>query len=380
MQRPSAAGLVRQPARTRSRERAAAARRFHWGHDGPNRLRASVGELPALRGFTVEWAEPGFFLLSRRNRLYRSEALRPPWTPLGEFPAPFWKSAIARLRPAQRALRFMCYNVLLLPDDEIFVTFGRDVGVFRGGVFHRLDGLRRPCRVLRSACALDDRGDVYFGEYIDNPERGEILVYRYTTGNDRVEVVHRFAPGAVRHVHGIYFDPFERSLWCLTGDWEHECGILKTSDGFRTLEPVGRGDETWRAVSILFTEGHVYYGMDAEFRTNHVFRLDRATGERTDLGEIDGPVYYSAAVGSDLFFAVTAELCPSQKGRSATLWHVSEGSELSPVTSFEKDAWDRRLFMHGMLHFPRGPGLNGSLLFHAVGLKSADNRTFRVTM
>src|SRR5262249_22724453 len=157
-------------------------------------------------------------------------------------------------RPAQRLLRFLFYNVLRIEDGAVFVTFDKQAGIHEEGRFHLLEGLVKPCRVLRGACALDRNGTVYFGEYLLNPERGPVLVYRRERGTRRVEVVHPFPAGSVRHVHGIYHDPYTGSLWCVTGDGASECRMLRTRDGFATLEEIGAGDETWRCVSLLFTQ------------------------------------------------------------------------------------------------------------------------------
>ena len=38
-----------------------------------------VESVPALKGYTVEWAEKGNFYLSLRNEIYHSENLTPPF-------------------------------------------------------------------------------------------------------------------------------------------------------------------------------------------------------------------------------------------------------------------------------------------------------------
>jgi hypothetical protein len=334
--------------------------------------------VPELQGYAVEWAEPGALLLSRRDRLYRASAPGAPLTPVARFPVPRWRAMAARLRALQRLLRFFFYNVVRLPDGSLFASFDRELGVLRQGTFERLGGLSRACRVLRSACAVTPEGHVYLGEYSANPDRGPMHVYRYVPGESAVEPVHRFPPGAVRHIHGIYRDPFTGALWCTTGDRAGECQVLRSEDGFRRVEVVGAGDETWRTVSLQFTEDAVYYGTDAQFDRNHLYRLERRSGRRDVLGPVDGPVFYSHALGRDLFFTVCAELCPSQVGRCATLWHVSEGDRLSPIRSFEKDALSVHWFMFGTLHFPRGPGWADETLLHGVALRGADDRSFRL--
>jgi hypothetical protein len=92
---------------------------------------------------------------------------------------------------------------------------------------------------------------------------------------------------------------------------------------------------------------------------------------------VDGPVYYSIARGDDLFFAVTAELCASQIGRSATLWHLTPGEPLRKLRSFEKDRWPIQL-LPGTLHFPGGPGHPDRFWFSCVALAGVDGRVFEV--
>lgn len=336
-----------------------------------------VAEEPALAGCQVEWMDADGLIVSRRNQLFRTHDPARGLEAIGSFPASAWKAAAAHCRPAQRMLRFLFTNVVKLPDGRTFVAFDRDIGVLGDDGIHRLAGLVRPSRILRSACAVFD-GALFFGEYLSNAERGPMRIYRLAPGATQVEVVHIFSSGEVRHIHGLYQDPYTHSLWCLTGDRGDECRMLRSDDGCETLELVGGGDESWRAVSLLFRESALYYATDAEFATNRIYRLDRESGERETLAEIDGPAYYSRCVGKDLFFAVTAELCPSQDGRSATLWHLEEGGRPRPITSFEKDPWPVKGFLAGTIHMPGGPGAPDRFYLNGVGLTGADDRTFCV--
>ncbi len=338
----------------------------------------TVEEIPELRGFTVEWAEPGNYFLSRRNVVYHSSTLKAPFEQVAVIDAPSWKSAASNNRLLQRLLRFMVTNVVpLARRDEIFVTFDKSAGVIRDAKYRELAGLVRPCRVLRSACAVGRDGSVFFGEYLANDERGEMRIYRRRPGSDTVEVAYTFPAGSVKHIHGIYFDEFTGSLFCLTGDDLKECKILRTDDEFQTLETIGEGDETWRAVSVLFSGDSLFYGMDAEFRTNHIYRHDRAKGERRSLGEVSGTVFYSKTFGNDLFFATTAENAPAQKENVAAIWQTDGYAQLQEVIRFKKDRWHGTLFMFGTIHFPYVNRVNEGLYFSVVGVKG-DNRTYRL--
>lgn len=335
-----------------------------------------VEQIPELTGYTVEWAESGNYYLSRRNQIFHSADLKPPFRSIGTVDAPFWKTLASNVRLAQRLLRFLVYNVVPLANGEIFVTFDKTVGIIKGGKYEALAGLIRPCRVLRSGCAVDADGNVFFGEYLANTERGEMRIYKYPAGGgNRLEIAHTFPASSIKHIHGLYFDKYTGAIYCLTGDDDAECRILKSSDGFATIETVGGGDESWRAVSVLFDETHFTYGTDAEFRDNQIIRVDRQTLARQTLGEVNGTVFYSKSIGKDLFFTTTAENAPSQKENVAALWLASAEGVCENLVSFEKDLWPGGLFMFGTIHFPYSNTVGDHLFFSLVGVKG-DNKTY----
>ncbi|HEX6280342.1 MAG TPA: hypothetical protein VFZ49_10070, partial [Pyrinomonadaceae bacterium] len=336
-----------------------------------------IVEIPELRGYVVEWAEPGNYLLSRRNSLFRSADLQPPFEHPADFPAPSWRSTLARARLAQRLLRFSVNVVLPLSNGDTFVSFDKSIGVLRNGRMTALRGLRRPCRILRSGAASATDASVYFGEYFGNSDKSEVNVYRYAPGADSVEVVYTFPAGTARHVHGTYFDPFDGSLVCLTGDADHECRMIRSRDGFDTVEIIGEGDESWRAVSILFTEDAMYYGTDAEFRSNTIYRLDRGTGEREELGEVSGTVFYSQRFQGELFFTTTAENAPSQKENVAAIWNVDKEGKLIELAKFQKDLWHTSLFGFGTVYFPHASSVSDRSFFSVYATEN-DGRTFEI--
>lgn len=337
-----------------------------------------IEEIPELKGFTVEYAAPGEYYLSRRNEIFHSETLEPPFTRFATVDAPFWKSLVSGSRLAQRLLRFQVTNVIKLTNGDLFVTFDKTVGIVRNGKYLSLKGLVRPCRVMRSACAVDEFGNIYFGEYLANDERGEMRVYKYTPGGDSLETAYVFPAGSIKHIHGIYLDDFTKSLFCLTGDDEAECRFLQTFDGFKTLEAIGEGDETWRAVSVLFTQEALFYGMDAEFRKNHIFRIDRVSEERASLGEVNGTVFFSKKLGKDLFFATTAENAPSQTENVAAIWNLKSNGDLKEIAKFPKDRWHPTYFQFGTIHFPAVNLIENELYFHLVGVEG-DNLCFKIS-
>jgi hypothetical protein len=344
------------------------------GH-GSGRWRAIP--VPALSGLTVEWAGPDGYVLSRRDALYRAADLAAPLAPLGRVPLAAHLRLGSRLDLMRRALRLSYYNVVLLGDGRTLVTFNRSVVLIAPDGTRPVAGLARPFRVLRGGCALGADGSAWLGEYVIEPEPAPLRIYRLPAGADRAEIAHVFPAGFARHIHGVYADPLDGSIWCLTGDHGDHARIMRSPDGLERFATVGCGDESWRAVSMQFREDAIYYATDAQERQNWIYRIDRRTGARSAVAPLNGPVYYSHRVGDDLFFAVSAERGPGQEGRSATLWHLDAEDRCTPVVSFTKDRWPVSQFQPGTLSFPHGPGDGAAFTFSGVALSGIGRTTFR---
>jgi hypothetical protein len=337
-----------------------------------------VTPLTLPKGVIVEWVDEAGYILSLGHQLFFSHDLKPPFQRLGAFNTSGYKATLSRLRPFQRLFRSMFYNVIKLETKRIFCNFGKSAGLLVDGEYVPCKGLQRPSRFLRGSCAVDANGGVYLGEYISNPERTPLRIYYLAPNSTQLEVVRELPEGYARHIHGIFRDPLDDSLWMTTGDFPEECRMSRTSDGFKTLETIGEGDETWRTVGLAFRDNAIYYGMDAEFRQNSIFRLDRTTLERRKLLDIDGPIYYAKTMANQVYLSLTAEGCPSQKVNQATLWAIDPDDNTEAIATFKKDLPPNQL-MPGTINFAAGPGRAGQTYFHGIALKSADNVNFCIT-
>ncbi len=338
--------------------------------------------LTAWDAYIPEWVEEsGAVWLSHGAHIFRADGIGNTPRHVATVPCPAWQRVLSQVFLFQRALRLTCYNLIPLSDGSLFVSFAKSQWRFTGDSWHSLEGLARPFRILRGGCAKAEDGSVFFGEYFDNSRRdAPVHVYRLRLGSNRAEVVHTFPPSDVRHIHAIHMDPFTGSLWLCTGDRPSECRLLRTCDGFRTFELIGAGDESWRAIQLVFKKSAIYYATDAEFADNHIFRLDRETGKRMSIAEIDGPSFYGAAFGVGAVFATTAELCQSQQKPEAVVWHVDEEGVAAPIAHFSKDLWAARslvkIFQAGLVQFPSSTQSQQRLPFTGSGLVGLNGRMF----
>ena len=344
----------------------------------------TVSRMPARRHLTLEWHDEEQMIASCGRYLYKASPNDSQLEWIGATPEPVWKRLLGPSKLCRRALRLMYFNVVPITRDRFAVWFDKSIGLIEQGNFAPIMESNR-FRVLRQGVARSD-AYLYFGEYFGNPNRDPVHIYRFGTSEvrPRVEVVYTFPSRSIRHVHRIQQDPYSSELWCMTGDLPHECQILKTGDQFDTLELVGGGDESWRCISPLFTKKSIYYATDSEYRQNGIYRIDRTSGERTLIATIDGPVYYSTSIGQDLFFAVTAEDCPSQTSPHASIWHVpdrdEETTEAKQLVRFKKDIPSPKLFLPGTITFPSGPSdKTADLYFNTFSLRGADFGAFKLS-
>jgi hypothetical protein len=251
---------------------------------------------------------------------------------------------------------------LLRADKCLVVPHAKAIVVIRSGKVYRWDErlvelgvIQGDCPLHASACS-GKSGALYFGEYFMNPERGPVSVFRVCPSGERLEVAYVFPAGTLRHVPGVYRDPFHhRRLRVSVGDNDGECHLYWTDDEFNSLSRIGDGSQLWRAVGLVFTPTKVIWGTDSPHRTNHFVSWDRHNGELEVGQKVDGTVWYAGTTSDGIFFAGTSvEKGPGVTTNKASVYLSSDGHEWSPCVSFTKDALPMPLFKWGTLSFPTG--------------------------
>ncbi len=202
---------------------------------------------------------------------------------------------------------------------------------------------------------------IYYGEYRGNPERSPVHIWAAGHEGHNWQPVWQF--DGIRHVHGVFHDTYTSAIWVATGDKDNEAAIWITHDQFRHLERVVGGTQQYRAVQLLFTEKHVYFGSDAPDQINYIYRLERGTGRIEPLVKVGEPVFFGCKVNNSLFFSTAVE--PSNLKRSiyAKVWGSNDGENWKLIRSFRKDGWPIKYFQYGQVLFPMGPGDNKNLWY-----------------
>lgn len=297
------------------------------------------------------------------------------WQEIARLPFAWGRDSLAFNRLAARALRADKANV--------FVNSRSKVLAVRNSVVYRIqpDGAPIPLfhiqgdSVLHGGICEDARGWTYLGEYFMNPARGPVRIWRINPDLDDWEIAREFPAGSIRHVHGIYRDPYdEQALWVTSGDGAGECCVFRTRDRFTTLETFGDGGQASRAVRLFFTPGHVCWLTDSQLETNHAVRMARGGGPIEQGEPLAAPAWYGTTTvdGTHVAFT-TVEPGPAVRRTSAAVLISEDAFHWHELHSFEKDLWrPMKVFKYGVISCAAGPMDLAQLFISGEGLKGLD--------
>lgn len=277
-----------------------------------------------------------------------------------------------------RLLRLNSCNAVLLDDNHVLLVFNKS--------FYELDLQKkslsigmpvskgsRPLNMVRVEGVEGVDDGLYYGEYFDNVDRGEVFV-KQILAKDRERIVYTFPPNTIYHVHNLLPDKNNQCVWVFTGDLDNESGIWKATNNFSKVEPVKIGSQLYRAcVAFIVPEG-ILYATDSQEETNYICLLYEEDGEYKvrKIQEISGPVIYGTKYRDGHCFSTTVEpaivkkysrkemlryLLTLKKGKGVKDYksHLYLGSlknGFRDVYSAKKDLLPMGLFQFGALTFP----------------------------
>jgi hypothetical protein len=304
------------------------------------------------------------------------------WRVVASFPRSWPRDLCGWWRPLARAGRADKCNVYVN-------RAGHALGIRGGCVYHvhqnrmsEVGRIQGDC-VLHGGITEDEQGWTYFGEYFRNRERGIVRIWRTPPDLCHCEVAHEFLPGEVRHVHGIYRDPYDNAaLWFTVGDYAGECHLGRTQDRFESVELYGDGTQMWRAVRLFFTPEHVCWLTDSHIEQNVACRMSRS-GAALEIGQqIPCSAWYGTTTRDGLHVAfTTVEAGPAIQRNESSVLVSQDAFTWSELACFQKDWWKPfRLFKYGVISCPSGEMDSDDLLISGEGLIGFDGVSLRVSL
>jgi len=214
-----------------------------------------------------------------------------------------------------------------------------------------------------------------------NPKRGSVRIWRVSPAMDSGEIAYEFPAGSVRHVHGVFRDPWDpEALWAAVGDLQGECHYVRTHDRFRTIETFGDGSQIWRAVTLFFTRDHVCWLTDSNLEQNHACRMERKTGKLEIGQKIDNSSWYGTLTKEGVYLGfTTVERGPGIHRQESSILVSEDAFQWQEVHTFKKDFWRPvRLFKYGVISVPTGQMPLGDFWLSGEGLVGLDGCSLNV--
>ena len=319
---------------------------------------------------------------TERNRIVKRAADQTSWQMVARFPFCSPRDYFGWSRPTARAMRADKCN--------LFVNTTGNLLAIRGGVTYTLrDNELVPLQRIQGDCVLhrglceDEQGWTYFGEYFMNPERTSVRIWRVDSAMQNIEAAYTFPAGSIRHVHGVFRDPFDPpALWAAVGDFKGECYLVMTRDRFKTITTYGDGSQIWRAVSLFFTQDHVCWLTDSNLEQNYACRMQRQTGNLQIGHEVDCSSWYGCTTREGLHIAfTTVERGPAIKRDESSVLISRDAFHWHEVYTFKKDFWrPLQVFKYGVISCPSGDLSSQDLWISGEGLVGLDGRSLRVAI
>lgn len=241
---------------------------------------------------------------------------------------------------------------------------------------------------LRNGIAIHPHSNkAYFGEYINGIKRAVRIICLSEDGK-KSNVCYTFTEAEIKHVHGIYWDKYRNRLWITTGDSDTESHFYYTDDEFKSVHKFNGGDQTWRAVSLIATENHLFWGMDAgkdapSDAINYIYRLNLTTGERVRLETIGNPAYHMVQTESGaMVMGVTFEPGRKQDTETkASIYYSKSGEQWQEVVSMPYQAKNLTgRSQYAYIFPPSGIIPDDKLLFTPINIENFDAKALLLSL
>ena len=299
---------------------------------------------------------------------------------MARFPFAFPRDLVGWYRLLARAFRSDKCNIFRNSAGNLMAIRTGKVYALRGEKLVPLFSIQGDCS-LHSGICEDEHGFTYFGEYFMNPERGPVRIWRLDPLLERHEIAYQFTPGKIRHVHGIFRDPFDpQALWTTVGDLKGECHLLCTCDRFKTVQSFGDGSQNWRAVTPFFTKDYVSWLTDSNLEQNYACRMDRKKGSLEIGQKIDCSGWYGSTTREGITVAfTTVERGPGIHRRESSVLVSEDAFHWQEVHAFKKDFWRPvQLFKYGVISVPTGQMSIDDFWLSGEGLVGLDGCSLNV--
>lgn len=335
-----------------------------------------IGRFSGLR--VLAWCS-GSLYAGRGYSLYRWQVNPGNWQQVASFSPSLSRCLSSKNLFSARLRRDGFHALVELPDGTLVAVPPRIIAHLPPGAnrFAATFSIPRGTRPLSLASTPD--GQVFWGEYFNNPERDAVHIYGSEDGGKTWQIRYTFPPKSIRHIHSVTYDPHVNCLWVLTGDLDEECRLIRAAPDFSSVEVVLGGSQQTRAVTLLPFPDAVYFATDSPSEQNYVYRLNR-NGQLHRLSPINSSSFYCANAGGALFFSTVVEPSPVNRDSHASLYGSDDWQNFAVFLSWPRDFLPLRFFQYPNIILPSGGNDADILAITGLAVRGEDHVThlFRV--
>lgn len=316
-------------------------------------------------------------IASQGYSIYKSDDIGESWKKCGSLPVVCYKRALSAIRSTEKLFRKGISQIKQISKDSILICSDGSFYLSDRN-FEKFDLIDIPIRAFQvldnSICVTSHY--IYYGEYFPNFKRESVNIFRSRDGLNW-ERIHSFPKHTIKHIHLIQYDPFFNMIWFSTGDNDMECSIGFSDFDFSKIEIIGKGNQNWRTLEILFEKDKIFWGTDSPDQQNKLISFNRFDGKTNVLSKLNGPIYNLKKISGG-FLAITAvEHGKGEYDNNARVWFCKNLSDpWSELLKYKKE-WIPLIFGFGRLSF--GGEIGDKLFFSAQCLKDVDNSTIVLT-
>ncbi|MBE0653371.1 MAG: hypothetical protein IH594_06210 [Bacteroidales bacterium] len=167
-------------------------------------------------------------------------------------------------------------------------------------------GLNKGRGIMSTGLQWVNENEVLFGEYFNNPRRGEVAIFKFSKENLTWSKLYEFPSGQIRHIHSVQKDSYTGRLWVCVGDEDNEAMIGWLDDNCENVYPIGSGSQIWRACQLVFSEDAMFWGTDTgSMDLAGIYRWDKITENLTLLKKTDGAIFFGTRLRNDIIVMST---------------------------------------------------------------------------
>ncbi len=198
------------------------------------------------------------------------------------------------------------YNEMIVNKNFGIIRTGHRILFSSDSLYNWTQIYEGPRNIKESMCWNDKDSSLMFSQYTPGRERTRHYILRYSYPNDKIDTLQTFyteqeyltqgLEPCARHIHILTVDPYTGWIFLGTGDTDVESGIYISKDNGNTFQCLGRGNQSWRTLSFIFTPNYVLWNTDSD-APQYLSQISRSELGALPVDETDVirfPLYNSA--------------------------------------------------------------------------------------